>query len=110
MERGRAGTGTLAPIDPVETERGAYLLLIPPDPSPFTIDADSIGVAGFSAVIDNGTTVDFPAEEITGLTAETTYGVFYEIASESYLIALPPATAEMASDDYVFLGWFATTA
>lgn len=110
MEIARATTGTLAPIEPVEAERGAFQLLIPPDPSPLSSDDDSIAIAAFTAVIDDGTAVEFPVGSVTGLTAETTYGVFFKLADETYLAVIAPATTQMASDEYVFIGWFATTA
>lgn len=76
---------------------------------PVTSDDDSITVAAFSGVLDDGRTISFPAAEIAALSSGTTYGVFWDIAGASYHVEASPAATAMASNAYVFLNWSTTS-
>lgn len=61
-----------------------------------------------TGVIEDTRSIAIPATTVTGLTAGTYYGVFWEIDAAA-LIATPyPAVEQMASSAYVHLGWQST--
>lgn len=66
----------------------------------------TIPVIAFDGVTDDGRTIAFPADTVTGLTASTAYNVFWDGAA--YSAAAAPATAEMADSDLIFIGFQAT--
>lgn len=87
---------------------GAHRLAGQDELYPITSDETTITIEAFTGVIDDGRSIDFPAAVITGLTALTTYGVFYRSATNDYITAESPALDEMASPDNVFLPWTST--
>lgn len=68
----------------------------------------TIEVNANDVVIDDGRSFSFSATSITGLTASTVYGVFYNIAAATFSAVVSPAASEMANSGLVFLGWQAT--
>src|SRR3546814_8752095 len=68
-------------------------------------DEDSISVAAFSGVLSNAVPITLPADTIPYLDSSTTYGVFWDLAAEEYLVSEWPSEDEMASSDSVFLGY-----
>ncbi|OWK29216.1 hypothetical protein SPDO_21970 [Sphingomonas dokdonensis] len=68
----------------------------------------TISTNAITATIDDARVFSLPATTITGLTAGEFYGVFYEIATGAFVADIQPATAKMASDAYVFIGWQGT--
>lgn len=75
---------------------------------PVTSDDDSISIAAFDGVIDDGRAISFPADTAIYLASGTKYGVFWHIADEEYVVTEEPSATEMASNEYVFIGWIAT--
>src|SRR3546814_19727858 len=72
---------------------------------PYTTLFRSISVAAFSGVLSNAVPITLPADTIPYLDSSTTYGVFWDLAAEEYLVSEWPSEDEMASSDYVFLGY-----
>ncbi len=75
---------------------------------PVTSDDDSISIAAFDGIIDDGRAFSFPADTAIYLASGTKYGVFWHIADEEYVVTEEPSATEMASNEYVFIGWIAT--
>ena len=68
----------------------------------------TITTSAISATIDDTRVLLLAGTTLTGLTAGTYYGVFYEIDTATFTAFAYPATAQMASDAYVHLGWQST--
>lgn len=94
--------------NPFIPDRGAFRLVSQSDPFPITTTGDEIDIAAFTGVIDDGRTVNFPADTLTGLSNSTKYGVFMALADSSYTATAYPSDAEMASEAYVFVSWNST--
>ncbi|MAC12970.1 MAG: hypothetical protein CMN74_12300 [Sphingorhabdus sp.] len=77
---------------------------------PVTTDQTSATIAAFSATLDNGQQIDFPAGSITGLTESTSYVILWSITGQSYSAALMPALAELAAPDNVIIRYAVTQA
>lgn len=92
------------------TARGSYRLLSQSSIFPFTSDDDSIIATAFSGVLDNGTSMTFPAASMDGLASGTSHAVMWRLSTSSYVAAPAPATAQFASSDYVYLGAMSTSA
>lgn len=76
---------------------------------PVTSDDSSISIAAFDGVIDDGRAISFPSDtSLTGLASGTKFGVFWHLANEQYVATIEPSDDEMASNEYVFIGWVAT--
>lgn len=71
---------------------------------PLTSTDTTIPIATFDAVLDDGRAMTFPADTLTGLTADTTYAVFWDLIAGDYLAAVSPADTEMADGTLVFIG------
>src|SRR3546814_5155842 len=56
-------------------------------------------------LLSNAVPITLPADTIPYLDSSTTYGVFWDLAGEEYLVSEWPSEDEMASSDYVFLGY-----
>lgn len=101
------------PWDPVNNPllptRGAYRLVSQTVAYPISSDDDSVIVAAFDGVIDDGRSISFPATTLDGLASGTSYGVFWHIGAGAYLAVPSPATAAMSSDAYVFIAWSTTS-
>ncbi len=91
--------GNVAPI----SDRGVHVLYSQSTAYPVTSEDDSISVAAFSGVIDDGRSIAFPAATIGGLTAGTAYRVFWRLSTSTYLVVLDPALTETADDDLVYI-------
>lgn len=89
--------------------RGAYTLRTREPLFPITGDDTSVIIAAFDGVLDDGTTVAFPAEALTASSSGVVYGLFYSLADEEYHLSPYPALPDMASSNNVFLGWQATS-
>lgn len=73
---------------------------------PLSSTDTTITVAAFDGTMDDGSVVSFPASSsLTGLTADTVYGVFYDLSAGTYSAIAQPATSERADSDYAFVGW-----
>lgn len=67
-----------------------------------------ITVNGFTGVLDDGRSITLSTTSLTGLTASTVYGVFWDIAGSAFVTAISPAATQMANSGLVFIGWQAT--
>ncbi|MGV1682897.1 hypothetical protein [Sphingopyxis sp. NJF-3] len=72
---------------------------------PLSSDEDSISIAAFSGVLSNAVPLTLPADTIPYLDSSTTYGVFWDIVNEEYLVSEWPSEDEMANSNYAFLGY-----
>ena len=117
---GKTGTAPPTPtlLDPADRDdaatintstEGAIKLNSQSVEYPITSDDDSISIAAFSGVLADGRVISFPADTVTGLANSTQYGVFWDIGSGDYVASVFPAAAQMASSEYVFLGWASTS-
>src|SRR3546814_11219041 len=61
---------------------------------PLSSDEDSISVAAFSGVLSNAVPITLPADTIPYLDSSTTYGVFWALAAEEYLVREWPSEDE----------------
>ncbi|WP_426041498.1 hypothetical protein [Brevundimonas sp. TWP2-3-4b1] len=66
-----------------------------------------IDVAAHSVVLVSGEVISIPGGALTGLTASTTYGVFYR-SDEGLTCAASPAVTLMSTGARIFLGWQST--
>lgn len=76
---------------------------------PVSSDDDSISIAAFDGVLDNGVAISFPADTLSGLAAGTNYAVLWNLSTEAYAAVEAPASTEMASPEFAFLGWQLTS-
>lgn len=118
---GKTGTAPPTPtlLDPADrddvagvntTRDGVHRIVSQTVLFPVTSDDTSIDIAAFDAVIDDGRSFSFPADtSLTGLASGTKFGVFWHIADEQYVATVEPSDTEMESNEYVFLGWTATS-
>jgi len=88
--------------------RAIYRIISQSVAYPVTTDADSISIASFSAVIDDGRTIAFPTGSIEGLSSAIEYTVLWNLADQVYSAVPSPAIAELASPAYVLVR-YATT-
>lgn len=77
-------------------------------PYPTSATASTISIVAFDATLPDGTVVSIPAGSITGLTALTTYGVFWR-ATDGFSAEASPSTNHMTTGSWVFIGWQATS-
>ncbi len=117
---GKTGTAPPTPtlLDPADrddvagvntSQDGVHKLVSQTVLYPVTSDDDSISIAAFDGVIDDGRSISFPADTAIYLDSGTKYGVFWHIEDEVYVATEEPSTSEMASNEYVFIGWIATS-
>ncbi|USA39614.1 hypothetical protein NCF86_00170 [Pelagerythrobacter marinus] len=76
---------------------------------PVTSDDDSIDIATFDGVLDDGSEVTFPAGSLTSLLSSVRYAVLYDPEAGTYSAVPEPAEAELADSSLIFLGWSATS-
>lgn len=89
--------------------RAAYKIVSQSVAFPMGSTADTITIAAFDAVLDDGQTMSFASGSLTGLAALTTYLVMWNLDTGTYEAIAPAGeTAAMASASYVFLGRQAT--
>lgn len=90
--------------------RGCYRIISQSVAFPLTSTADTITIAAFDAVLDDGAALSFAAGSLTGLAALTTYAVMWDLDASAFVAVSPAAaSAALASTSYVFLGWQATS-
>lgn len=90
--------------------RAAYSIRTQTVAYPVTTGKDTITIAAFSGVLDDGTSYDFAAGTVTELAAATQYGVFADRATGAYLVVAYPALEAQASSANIFIGWASTQA
>ena len=76
---------------------------------PITSDDDSMTIAAFDGTLDDGRVIAFPADVKSSLASSTKFGVFYNLVTEEYVLAVAPANAERADSDLAFIGWHSTS-
>lgn len=76
---------------------------------PFTSDDTSISISAFMGVLDDGRTISFPPETITGLEPGVRYGLFFTIEAGTWSAIPSPALAAKANSALAFVGWQATS-
>lgn len=117
---GKTGTAPPTPtlLDPADRDdvagvntstSGVHKLVSQTVLYPVTTDDDSISIAAFDGILDDGRAISFPADSVTGLANLTKYGVFWDIAGADYVVTVEPSADEMSSNEYVFIGWAATS-
>lgn len=89
--------------------RGAYLIVSKTVAYPLSSTDTTIPIAAFDGTLDDGRTLSFPADTITGLTADTAYTVLWSFAAGDYVAVPSPATAEIADQAYAVIGAQATS-
>jgi len=89
--------------------RGAFRVRTYVPAFPITPGDGEIVIVAFTGTIEDGRTISFPAETITGLAQLTLYSLFWDLATEEYIADEHPALAFLESDRYVFLGSAATS-
>lgn len=111
MYRTIGATGELVKADPISElpGRAAYAIVSQSVLYPVTSDADGIDITAFSAVLDDGRALDFPAGSITGLTSGTEYVLLCSLSTLSYFAAVSPALDALASSDNVRVRYVTTS-
>lgn len=74
---------------------------------PVTSTADTITVAAFSAYIDDGTQIMFPAAAVGGLEPGTRYAVLWDRSAEAYVVE-PEGGLGILDPDNVILCYYST--
>lgn len=74
---------------------------------PLTSDDDSITVAAFTGVTDDGRTISFPSGVISGLDAGALYAVFWN--GTAYIAVASPATTQFANPALIYIGGQSTS-
>jgi hypothetical protein len=109
------------PIDPVDStpydptldpviqaiNGGAATLVSRSNPYPVTSNDNSITIAAFTGVLNDGRSIYFPVGSLTGLTSDVIYGVFYD--GTAYSAVPSPATSQFADPSLIFIQWQATS-
>ena len=93
---------------PIDQPRAAYRIISQTVTYPATSDTDSISIAAFSAVIDDGRTIALPSGTIEGLAAGTEYVVLWSLSAQAYSAMPSPAIEALASPDYVLVRYVTT--
>ena len=86
-----------------DTERAAHLIVRQSVAYPLGSTSDSITIEAFTATIDDGRVLNFPAQTLTGLTASTTYLVLWNLDTSAFEAVPAPALEQVASDRYVII-------
>jgi len=89
--------------------RGAHRVRTYIPAFPITPGNGQIEIVAFTGTLEDGRTISFPAETITGLAQLTLYTVFWDLLTDGYLTVVHPALTQMENDRYVFLGQAATS-
>ncbi|HMO74097.1 MAG TPA: phage tail protein [Sphingopyxis sp.] len=117
---GKTGTAPPTPtlLDPADRDAaaninnevsGARRLVTQSVVYPITSNDDTITISAFVGVINDGRSISFPADSITGLSNSTQYALLWHIADAEYSVAEYPAADEMEDASFVFLGWVTTS-
>lgn len=67
----------------------------------------TIEIVAFTAIMADGSVVNIPTGTISGLTASTTYGVFWR-SSTGFEAEIEPAPSHFQSGAWIFIGWQST--
>jgi hypothetical protein len=94
---------SVPPAYPTETTRAAFAIVRQSVAYPVDSTDDEIAIAAFSATIDDGRVLDFPAQTIGGLAVATTYIVLWDLTAQTFVAVQAPALTESASSNYVFV-------
>jgi hypothetical protein len=99
--------GIAAPIDPA---RAAHPLLESSYTPryPVTSTASSITIAAFTAITDEGASINFPGHAFDNLTAATAYVITWSLSTLSYTITAAPALDQITSPDNVIVRYYST--
>lgn len=92
---------TVPPSYPVDPTRAAYLIVRQSVAYPVTSTATTIAIQAFDVTIDDGRTLSFPAQTITGLTAASVYVVLWDLVASTFVAVNSPALSEVASNAFV---------
>lgn len=76
---------------------------------PLSSNDNSISITAFTGVIDDGSTVSFPAVTIGGRASGVNYAVFYNPVAGIYFAIVSPALAQFADPALIYLGLQATS-
>ncbi|WP_200913202.1 phage tail protein [Sphingomonas sp. Leaf10] len=83
--------------------RAAYLIIRQSVAYPVDGDDTTITIEAFNATIDDGRTLSFPAQTISGVDPASTYMVLWDFEAEAFVAVSSPALAEVASTRYVIV-------
>lgn len=83
--------------------RAAHLIVRQSVAYPLDSTSDTITTEAFTATIDNGDVLNFPAQTLAGLTASTTYLVLWNLDTSAFEAVPAPALEQVASDRYVIV-------
>lgn len=75
---------------------------------PTSATSDTITVQAFSAYMQDGSTIQVPAASVSGLSASTSYGVFWK-EGLGFEVEPDPAPNHMTSGSWLFIGWQTTS-
>ncbi|KQM92236.1 hypothetical protein ASE70_15085 [Sphingomonas sp. Leaf22] len=85
------------------TARAAYLIIRQTVAYPVNSDDTTISIQAFDATIDDGRTLNLPAQTIGGLTPASTYMVLWDLQAEQFVAVSSPALTEAGSTRYVII-------
>ena len=100
---------SVPPSYPVDQTRASYAIVSQSVLYPVNSDSDGVDIVPFSAVIDDGRTVNFPAGSISGLASGTEYVLLWSLSTSSYSAAVSPALDALASSDNVRIRYVTTS-
>lgn len=93
----------------IATSSGALTIISRSVAFPLSSNDDSISIAAFNAVLNDGSSISFAADSIPSLTAGTSYAVFWDTVNTAYLAAASPALTQMADRSLVLIGTQSTS-
>lgn len=93
----------------VGMSRAARILRSQTEPYPVTSTDTTISIEAFDGVLDDGRTISFPLDTLSGLDDDALFAVVWDLIDEVYLAVPWPAETELADSRYVFLGKQATS-
>lgn len=93
---GAMGWKTVSPAAPTSTPTGSA-------------GASEIDIAAASGVTTTGVSMSTPADSVTGLSASTVYGVFWNTGTSGFELEAYPAETRMADPAMLFFNWQATS-
>jgi hypothetical protein len=85
------------------TTRAAHLIVRQSIAYPIDSTSDTLTIQAFTATIDDGRVLNFPAQTITGLTPATIYLVLWNLDTGAFEAVPAPAVDQVASDRYVIV-------
>lgn len=88
----------------VNNPRSAYTVKQFSPSNPVTPGNGQIAIVAFTGLIDDGRSISFPAQTITGLMGLTAYRVLWDLIDEEYVIVLGNGATERESSRYADIG------